>query len=745
MRSRCRSLDRPFVIAALTAAAVAPCSFAVEPERQPATDATAANVLLLRAGDRMPVPRGVDDDPFAPCTLNQLQNCQLFEYPRVAGTSQGSAGLGIDGFPNGFTAQRVCDHFRAAATGSVSSVCWWGTYGAPPGGICGDMPTDPAIDNFVITYYARANTGLPDTSAIIGGPFVQDSSTLTVSRRGLCDAGGITSAAYSATHAAVNVTSGTCYFVEIRNLTNGTQTWFWSRTSPFVDNVCFIDLTSNGYELTEQANGDRAFCVGINIDPFGQGSQACLPPTNPPPLNDSCAAAEHITGPGMTGFDNSAATISSGEGQTNAACAYAGATSAIEKDVWYDWLAAAPGFSAGDLIEVTAGTCGSGLVLDSKMAVYNAPKGGGCPSDSDLIDCIDDICDTTPVNNANIAARVTFNAVVGQHYIFQVGAAAVGQAGVQSLFVSAAAAVGRCCLSGGDCAVVTETRCAALGGTYAGDGTSCGAVYAPLTGNNAMEDIGASGTALSFVQGDDDGASATIPFAFRFYGREHTSVLVGVNGQLTFGGPLYTFANTWPIPSHPVAPNAYAAVLADDFLVPPGGGCGDIRTETRGAAPNRRFIVQWNHVCHFSSVDDNNFQVILYEGSNNIEFRYGTTNPAEITPTGGVGPAYIIGLESESGADSVVIDNGTGAVPAPGTSVTFVAGANPGGECPSDNPCPCNFNGDQNLNSQDFFDFLACFFTPGCPEADYNNSGQVNSQDFFDFLSCFFSPPKGCN
>ncbi|MGE3109793.1 MAG: hypothetical protein AB7O77_15755, partial [Phycisphaerales bacterium] len=58
--------------------------------------------------------------------------------------------------------------------------------------------------------------------------------------------------------------------------------------------------------------------------------------------------------------------------------------------------------------------------------------------------------------------------------------------------------------------------------------------------------------------------------------------------------------------------------------------------------------------------------------------------------------------------------------------------------------CPCNFNGDAFLNSPDFFDFIACFFTQGCPQADYNNDQFINSQDFFDFLACIFVPPPGC-
>ena len=62
--------------------------------------------------------------------------------------------------------------------------------------------------------------------------------------------------------------------------------------------------------------------------------------------------------------------------------------------------------------------------------------------------------------------------------------------------------------------------------------------------------------------------------------------------------------------------------------------------------------------------------------------------------------------------------------------------------------CSCDFNGSGTLNSQDFFDFVTCFFEGPCPpyrSADFNVDGVVNSQDFFDFLTCMFAPPPGCN
>jgi hypothetical protein len=54
------------------------------------------------------------------------------------------------------------------------------------------------------------------------------------------------------------------------------------------------------------------------------------------------------------------------------------------------------------------------------------------------------------------------------------------------------------------------------------------------------------------------------------------------------------------------------------------------------------------------------------------------------------------------------------------------------------NYCPVDVDCSSDVNSADFFAYLALFFD-GRPEADLNRDGSVGSQDFFEFLQAFFN------
>ena len=185
--------------------------------------------------------------------------------------------------------------------------------------------------------------------------------------------------------------------------------------------------------------------------------------------------------------------------------------------------------------------------------------------------------------------------------------------------------LGACC-TGQDCRRTSQSECGS--GTWGGPGTSCRINYVQSSCSNAFEDIASTGTALEIA--GDGGASIPIGFLFRFYGVDHSTVGVSANGYLSFGPDLSALLNT----SFPntASPNAIIAPFWDD-LAPENGGQVDYTV--LGIPPTRRLIVQWTSVPRFLQVTPNTFQAVLFEGTNCVEFRYGSIDPAS-SPSVGV-------------------------------------------------------------------------------------------------------------
>lgn len=166
----------------------------------------------------------------------------------------------------------------------------------------------------------------------------------------------------------------------------------------------------------------------------------------------------------------------------------------------------------------------------------------------------------------------------------------------------------------------------------------------PTTG--LWDDVG-GGAALAL--GDDASiASGLFGFSFIYWGQVFTSCRVCSNGFLNFGIDSTAFDNQ-PIPTVGL-PEFTIMPFWDDLIILAAANGGGVFTSTLGAAPNRRFVIEWrntvffaDNVGQFNSID---FEVVLFETTNDIEFRYRTCRGPL-----GRGDSATIGLEDETGTN----------------------------------------------------------------------------------------------
>jgi len=132
----------------------------------------------------------------------------------------------------------------------------------------------------------------------------------------------------------------------------------------------------------------------------------------------------------------------------------------------------------------------------------------------------------------------------------------------------------------------------------------------------------------------DDGAILDVPlgFTFNFYGVDYDKLNIYSNGFVMFGPFVQDPARAGffmgsVIPSTAQPNNLIACALTDWSPQRVDGG---IRFETRGQAPNRRFLLQFNNVPEFSTSGTAKgllmMQMILYENTNEIVIYTNTMN-----------------------------------------------------------------------------------------------------------------------
>ncbi|MCB2171059.1 MAG: hypothetical protein KQI78_25665, partial [Deltaproteobacteria bacterium] len=153
-----------------------------------------------------------------------------------------------------------------------------------------------------------------------------------------------------------------------------------------------------------------------------------------------------------------------------------------------------------------------------------------------------------------------------------------------------------------------------------------------------------AGTDTGLRYDDQVSSYFNIGFTFNYYGNTYTQFQATTNGLLGFGGgPSNTWTNT-TIPNSS-APNNSIFVFWDDLY--PREANADVLYRTIGEVGNRELIVQWTNYGFYSypDVPMGTFQVILYEGSNNIRMQYRQL----LTEGHSFGESATIGLENATG------------------------------------------------------------------------------------------------
>ena len=191
--------------------------------------------------------------------------------------------------------------------------------------------------------------------------------------------------------------------------------------------------------------------------------------------------------------------------------------------------------------------------------------------------------------------------------------------------------------------------------------TSFTASYAPIS-------VAGGATSITFASTDDGTTSVALPFAFTYAGTAYTTanfLAVCTNGHAFFSSASVTTpsARTNDNLYTTTIPNSTLAPWFDDLFIGAVGTnpAGLVLFQSQGVAGSRTLTVQWTDVSSYSTAAFGNpriinFQVVLFETTNVIEFRYGTATGATYSSN----ESASIGIEDAVGGNNHYIDAVTG-------------------------------------------------------------------------------------
>jgi hypothetical protein len=165
---------------------------------------------------------------------------------------------------------------------------------------------------------------------------------------------------------------------------------------------------------------------------------------------------------------------------------------------------------------------------------------------------------------------------------------------------------------------------------------------APYTASNIANNVRDMGGVVALTSGDDKSVAVTLPFAFNFYGTDYRTAYISTNGFLSFTISDAACCNGQSFPGARIG--AAVAPAWTDWVAA-------VSSKTTGAVGTQEYVVSWTGAEFGNGANPANFQAILHEGSNNIEFQYGKTFAS--------GHVLGSGIQSANGAGAVGLNLST--------------------------------------------------------------------------------------
>jgi hypothetical protein len=121
----------------------------------------------------------------------------------------------------------------------------------------------------------------------------------------------------------------------------------------------------------------------------------------------------------------------------------------------------------------------------------------------------------------------------------------------------------------------------------------------------------------TFTLDDDGETNLNLPFPFTFYRQSFSNIRIGNNGAVLFGNTEaeIPYSNT-------LLSATSLAYTAAPFWDDIDNKTGSLAHQTFGQSPNRMFVLEWFNRPHYNGIGNATFEMVLYEGSNNLKFQY---------------------------------------------------------------------------------------------------------------------------